>query len=237
MTSVMGLNHITCGILKRKREAGYLANTHVYTQKEEIVNAITHGVGVILSIAGLVLLIIYSAQQDSAWYVVSATIYGVSMLLLYASSTLVHSFPEGKLKDLFEIFDHSAIYIFIAGTYTPIMLLVVKGVLGWSLLGIVWGVAVVGVVFKAFFVKRFLYLSTILYIVMGWLIVIAWEPLTATLPTGGIQLLLVGGLLYTFGAIFYVWRAFPFHHAVWHIFVLAGSVAHFFTVLLYVIPL
>ena len=150
------------------------------------------------------------------------------MLLLYASSTLVHSFPEGKVKDLFEIFDHSAIYIFIAGTYTPIMLLVVKGVLGWTLLGIVWGVAVAGVVFKAFFVKRFLYISTILYIAMGWLIVIAWGPLTATLSAGGVQLLVVGGLLYTFGAVFYVWRAFPFHHAVWHIFVLAGSVAHFF---------
>lgn len=214
-----------------------MANTHVYTRKEELVNAITHGVGVLLSIAALVLLIIYAAKQDSAWYVVSATIYGVSMLLLYSASTLVHSFPEGKVKDLFEIFDHSAIYIFIAGTYTPIMLLVVKGVLGWTLLGTVWGIAVVGVVFKAFFVKRFLYLSTILYIVMGWLIIIVWEPLTDTLPVSGIQLLITGGLLYTFGAIFYVWRAFPFHHAVWHIFVLAGSVAHFFAVLLYVIPL
>lgn len=214
-----------------------MANTHVYTRKEELVNAITHGVGVLLSIAALVLLIIYAAKQDSAWYVVSATIYGVSMLLLYSASTLVHSFPEGKVKDLFEIFDHSAIYIFIAGTYTPIMLLVVKGVLGWTLLGTVWGIAVVGVVFKAFFVKRFLYLSTILYIAMGWLIMIVWEPLTGTLPVSGIQLLITGGLLYTFGAIFYVWRAFPFHHAVWHIFVLAGSVAHFFAVLLYVIPL
>ena len=220
-----------------KKEAICLATTHVYSRKEEIANAITHGIGVLLSIAALVLLIIYAAQQGSAWDVVSATIYGVSMLLLYASSTLVHSFPEGKVKDLFEIFDHSAIYIFIAGTYTPIMLLVIKGAMGWTLLGIVWGVAVVGVVFKAFFVKRFLYMSTILYIAMGWLIVIAWKPLAATLPIGGVQLLVAGGLLYTFGAIFYVWRAFPFHHAVWHIFVLAGSVAHFFAVLLYVIPL
>jgi hemolysin III len=220
-----------------KKEDVWLANTHIYTRKEEIVNAITHGIGVLLSIAALVFLIIYAAKQGSAWDVVSATIYGVSMLLLYASSTLVHSFPEGKVKDLFEIFDHSAIYIFIAGTYTPIMLLVIKGVLGWTLLGIVWGVAVVGVVFKAFFVKRFLYMSTILYIAMGWLIVIAWKPLTAALPIGGVQLLVAGGLLYTFGAIFYVWRAFPFHHAVWHIFVLAGSIAHFFAVLFYVIPL
>lgn len=213
-----------------------MANTHVYTRKEELVNALTHGLGVLLSIVALVLLIIFSAQQESAWHVVSATIYGVSMLLLYAASTLVHSFPEGKLKDLFEIFDHSAIYLFIAGTYTPIMLLVVKGGLGWTLLSIVWVIAIAGVVFKAFFVKRFLYLSTILYVAMGWLIVLAWGPLTAALPAVGIQLLVIGGLLYTFGAIFYVWRGFPFHHAVWHLFVLAASVVHFCAILLYIIP-
>ena len=156
-----------------------MANTHVYTKKEEVVNAITHGVGVLLSIAALVFLIIFSVQKGSAWHVVISVIYGVSMLLLYVSSTLVHSFPAGKTKDLFEIFDHSAIYLFIAGTYTPIMLLVIQGTLGWTLLGIVWGVAVIGVVFKAFFVKKFLFLSTILYIAMGWLIVIAWGPLSA----------------------------------------------------------
>ncbi|KQU25242.1 hemolysin III family protein [Peribacillus butanolivorans] len=214
-----------------------MANTHVYTKKEEVVNAITHGVGVLLSIAALVFLIIFSVQKGSAWHVVISVIYGVSMLLLYVSSTLVHSFPAGKTKDLFEIFDHSAIYLFIAGTYTPIMLLVIQGTLGWTLLGIVWGVAVIGVVFKAFFVKKFLFLSTILYIAMGWLIVIAWGPLSAAMPSTGIQLLVAGGLLYTFGAVFYVWRGFPYHHAVWHLFVLAGSVAHFFAVLFYIIPL
>lgn len=215
----------------------YMANTHVYTKKEEVFNAITHGIGVLLSIVALVFLIIYSAQQGSASLMVISIIYGISMLLLYVASTLVHSFPEGKAKDLFEIFDHSAIYIFIAGTYTPIMLLVIKGTLGWSLLGVVWGVAVIGVIFKAFFVKRFLYLSTVLYIAMGWMIVLAWGPLTTTMPAAGIQLLIAGGLLYTFGAIFYVWRGFPYHHAVWHLFVLAGSVAHFFVVLFYIIPL
>ena len=215
----------------------YMANTHVYTKKEEVFNAITHGIGVLLSIVALVFLIIYSAQQGSASLMVISIIYGISMLLLYVASTLVHSFPEGKAKDLFEIFDHSAIYIFIAGTYTPIMLLVIKGTLGWSLLGVVWGVAVIGVIFKAFFVKKFLYLSTVLYIAMGWLIVLAWGPLTTTMPAAGIQLLIAGGLLYTFGAIFYVWRGFPYHHAVWHLFVLAGSVAHFFVVLFYIIPL
>ncbi|MGE7768389.1 PAQR family membrane homeostasis protein TrhA [Peribacillus sp. NPDC096540] len=214
-----------------------MANTHVYTKKEEVVNAITHGVGVLLSIAALVFLIIFSVQKGSAWHVVISVIYGVSMLLLYVSSTLVHSFPAGKTKDIFEIFDHSAIYLFIAGTYTPIMLLVIQGTLGWTLLGIVWGVAIIGVVFKAFFVKKFLFLSTILYIAMGWMIVIVWGPLSAAMPSTGIQLLVAGGLLYTFGAVFYVWRGFPFHHAVWHLFVLAGSVAHFFAVLFYIIPL
>lgn len=213
-----------------------MANTHVYTRKEEVVNAITHGVGVLLSIAALVFLIIFSAQTGSPWNVVISVIYGVSMLLLYVSSTLVHSFPEGKTKDIFEIFDHSAIYIFIAGTYTPIMLLVIKGSLGWTLLGIIWGVAIIGVVFKAFYVKKFLFLSTILYIAMGWMIVIVWGPLTATMPAAGIQLLIAGGLLYTFGAIFYVWRGFPFHHAVWHVFVLGGTATHFFAVLIYILP-
>ena len=214
-----------------------MKDTHVYTKKEEVVNAITHGIGVLLSITALVFLVINAVQNGSAWHVVTFTIYGVSMLLLYLSSTLVHSFPEGKLKDLFEIFDHSAIYLFIAGTYTPFTLIVINGALGWTLLGIVWGIAIAGIVFKSFFAKKFMYISTVLYVVMGWLIVIGWQPLTATLPTAGIVLLVAGGLLYTIGAIFYVWRGFTFHHAVWHLFVLAGSVTHFFSVLFYVTPI
>ncbi|PLT28519.1 PAQR family membrane homeostasis protein TrhA [Peribacillus deserti] len=214
-----------------------MAETHVFSKKEELVNAITHGIGVILSIAALVFLIIFSVNEGTVWHLISFIIFGVTMLLLYISSTLVHSFPPGRAKDIFEIFDHSAIYLFIAGTYTPFTLIVIKGVLGWSLLSIVWGIAVIGVVFKSYFVKKFLFLSTILYIVMGWLIVIAWGPLTAALPGGGIQLLVAGGILYTIGAVFYVWRGFPFHHAVWHIFVLLGTAAHFFAVLFYVLPI
>ena len=214
-----------------------MKDTHVYTKKEEVVNAITHGIGVLLSITALVFLVMFAVQNGSTWHVVTFTIYGVSMLLLYLSSTLVHSFPEGKLKDLFEIFDHSAIYLFIAGTYTPFTLIVINGALGWTLLGIVWGIAIAGIVFKSFFVKKFLYISTVLYVVMGWLIVIGWNPLVNTLPTAGITLLVVGGLLYTIGAIFYVWRGFIFHHAVWHLFVLAGSVTHFFAILFYVTPI
>lgn len=213
-----------------------MANTHTYDRREEIANAITHGIGTLLSVAGLVLLIVFSSLKGTAWHVVSFTIYGVSMLLLYLCSTLVHSLKQGKAKDLFEIFDHSSIYIYIAGTYTPFMLVAVRGTLGWTLFGIVWGIALFGVVFKAFFVKRFLFMSTIFYLIMGWLIVIAWGPLTAAVPYNGIVLLVVGGILYSLGTVFYVWRGFQYHHAIWHLFVLAGSITHFFAILLYLLP-
>jgi hemolysin III len=212
-----------------------MANTHVYSRKEEIANAITHGLGTLLSIAGLVILIVFASLKGTAWHVVSFTIFGVTMLLLYTASTLVHSFPEGKVKDLFETFDHSCIYLFIAGTYTPILLVTLRSPLGWTLFGIVWGLAVAGVVFKAFFTKKFLVLSTLFYVMMGWLIVFAWHPLQALLMPGGIRLLIIGGLLYTVGSMFYIWRGFPYHHAVWHLFVVAGSVMHFFAILLYVL--
>ncbi|MGG4553774.1 PAQR family membrane homeostasis protein TrhA [Paenibacillus humicus] len=213
-----------------------MANTHTYPRREEIANAITHGIGSVLSVAALVLLIVFSSLKGTAWHVVSFTIYGVTMLLLYVCSTLVHSFKEGKVKDLFEFFDHSSIYLYIAGTYTPFLLVAIRGPLGWSLFGVIWGIALLGVLFKAFFVKRFLFMSTFFYLIMGWLIVIAWGPLTAAVPSQGIVLLVAGGVLYSLGTIFYVWRAFPYHHAIWHLFVLGGSVTHFFAILLYLLP-
>ncbi|MUG43416.1 PAQR family membrane homeostasis protein TrhA [Paenibacillus woosongensis] len=213
-----------------------MANTHTYPRREEIANAITHGIGSVLSVAALVLLIVFSSLKGTAWHVVSFTIYGITMLLLYVCSTLVHSFKEGKVKDLFEFFDHSSIYLYIAGTYTPFLLVAIRGPLGWSLFGVIWGIAILGVLFKAFFVKRFLFMSTFFYLIMGWLIVIAWGPLTAAVPSEGIVLLVAGGILYSLGTIFYVWRAFPYHHAIWHLFVLGGSVTHFFAILLYLLP-
>ncbi len=213
-----------------------MADTHTYTRREEVANAITHGIGAVLSMAALVILIVFASLKGTPWHIVSFTIFGSTMLILYSCSTLVHSFRDGKVKDLFEIFDHSAIYLFIAGTYTPFMLLAVKGVLGWSIFFTVWAMAILGCAFKAFFTKRFLFMSTIFYVLMGWLIVIAWGPLTASIATGGIVLLAAGGILYTLGTVFYVWRGFPFHHAVWHLFVLAGSVLHFFAVLFYLLP-
>lgn len=214
-----------------------MANTHTYTRREEVANAITHGIGTVLSVAALVLLVVFASLKGTAWHVVSFSIYGTTMLLLYLNSTLVHSLKEGKAKDLFEFFDHSSIYLFIAGTYTPFLLVALRGTLGWSLFGVIWGIAVFGVFFKAFFVKKFLFMSTIFYIAMGWLIVIAWNPLSAVVATGGMVLLTVGGVLYTLGTIFYVWRGFPYHHAIWHVFVLAGSVTHFFAILIYVLPI
>lgn len=208
-----------------------MSNTHIFTKREEIANAIIHGIGALLSVAALVILIVFSAMQGTAWHIVSFTLFGATMVILYVSSTLVHGFPAGRAKDVFEVLDHSSIYFFIAGTYTPFLFIAVKGPLGWTLFGVVWGIAIAGTVFKAFFVKRFLHTSTLLYVVMGWLLVFAWNPLLTNVSTEGLVLLAVGGVLYTFGAVFYVWRGFTYHHAVWHVFVLAASILHFFAVL------
>ncbi|SFE79122.1 PAQR family membrane homeostasis protein TrhA [Alteribacillus iranensis] len=210
---------------------------HAFTRKEEMVNAATHAVGVILSIVGLILLLTISHLQATSLHTLSMSVYGGSMLLLYTSSTLLHSLKDGKLKNIFEICDHASIYLFIAGTYTPFLFHVLEGTLSWVLFVVVWMMALVGVIFKAFFVKKFRVLSTLFYVLMGWVIVIAWQPLTASLPSGGVTLLVSGGLMYTFGTIFYVWRHFPYHHAVWHIFVLGGSILHFLAIFFYVLPM
>jgi len=208
-----------------------MANTHVFSKGEEIANSITHGIGALLSIPALVLLVVLSARYGNAWHIVSFTVFGVTMLLVYFSSTFVHALPQGNAKNLFEVFDHSSIYLFIAGTYTPFLFIAVKGWLGWTLFGIVWGIAAGGTVFKCFFANRFLFISTVLYVVMGWLIVFAWNPLVMNLDSISLWLLVAGGVLYTVGAVFYVWRGFKYHHAIWHLFVLGGTNAHFFSVL------
>ncbi|KZE63791.1 hemolysin D [Fictibacillus phosphorivorans] len=210
--------------------------THVFSKREEIANAITHGLGVLLSVAVTSILLVFAVWKGTAVHIVSFAVFGGTMLALYTASTLVHAFPKGRVKDLFEIMDHAAIYLFIAGTYTPIVLIVVGGALGWTLFGVVWGLAISGVVFKVFFTKKFVVLSTLGYVAMGWLITFAFQDITANMPPAGIQLLVAGGIIYTLGSIFYVWRSFPFHHAVWHLFVLAGSVMHFL-MMFYVLPL
>ncbi|WP_182199872.1 PAQR family membrane homeostasis protein TrhA [Paraliobacillus salinarum] len=214
-----------------------MSETHRFSKGEEIANSITHGIGILISVTALVLLIVYSSLYGNAWHIVSFTLFGTTMVLLYTSSTLLHSLPEGKAKNVFEILDHSSIYFFIAGTYTPFLFVVVQGAAGWTLFGIVWGIAIGGTIFKIFFVKRFVFVSTLLYIVMGWLIIFTWGSLSERLPDTGIALLVTGGILYTVGAIFYIWRWFKFHHALWHLFVLAGTILHFFCVIMYVLPI
>jgi hemolysin III len=211
--------------------------THVFSKREEIANAVTHGIGALLSIAGLIFLLLSAATQGTVPHMVSATVFGSTMLLLYFSSTMAHALPRGKVKDLFEIFDHASIYLFIAGSYTPFLLLVMEGALSWTLFGIVWGIAAIGIVFKAFFTKKFLITSTLLYVLMGWIVVFGWNQLVTNLHPTGLILLVAGGLFYTVGCIFYVWRGFPYHHLVWHLFVIGGSICHYFCVLFYVLPI
>ncbi|WJY28231.1 MULTISPECIES: PAQR family membrane homeostasis protein TrhA [Sporosarcina] len=200
--------------------------------REELWNALTHGLGVLLSIPALVLLILKGIRQESTLALVSYTVFGISMLFLYLMSTLLHSMPE-RHKRLFAILDHSAIYLLIAGTYTPFVLVGIGGGLGWTLFCIVWGLTLFGTVFKIFFIHRFEIVSLLLYIIMGWLIIVGLKPLYASLSGPGISLLVAGGILYTAGAFVYAWRKLPYNHAIWHLFVLAGSASMYFSVILY----
>ncbi|AEI41609.1 PAQR family membrane homeostasis protein TrhA [Paenibacillus mucilaginosus] len=202
--------------------------------RQERANAISHGVGILLSIAGLVLLILQAVQTGNVWHIASFTVFGLSLILLYTASTLLHSARREPWVSFFEVLDHSAIYVLIAGTYTPYLLVTIRGPLGWSLFGTVWGMALLGIIFKFFFVKKFNFLSTLFYIGMGWMIIFAFEPLQQQLSAPGVMWLVIGGVLYTFGTVFYLWRRLPYHHMIWHLFVLAGSVCHFISVYLYV---
>ena len=204
---------------------------------EEVMNAVTHGIGTLLAVAGLVLLTVFAYLYGDIWHIVSFSIYGTTLVLLYLASTLYHSFTNERLKYIFKILDHSAIYLLIAGTYTPFTLVPLHGVLGWTVFGFVWGLAVLGIVLKVFFVGRFKMISTLCYILMGWFIVIAIKPLIATVAPLGIMWLVIGGLFYTLGTVFYLWQRLPYNHAIWHLFVLAGSISHFIAVFFYVLPI
>ena len=203
---------------------------------EEIANAITHGVGLLLSVAGFVVLLVLAAMRGTAWHIVACSIYGVTLICLYTASTLYHAVISPGIKGSLRILDHAAIYLLIAGTYTPFLLVSLRGPWGWSLFGVIWGLALVGVIFKFWFVERFGILSTAVYLAMGWLVVIAAKPVIAHVPFTALIWLLAGGLAYTAGVIFYACRRIPYSHAIWHIFVLAGSICHYFAVLRTVIP-
>lgn len=203
---------------------------------EEIANAITHGIGLLLSIAGFVVLLVLAALRGTAWHIVACSIYGATLICLYAASTLYHAVISPRVKRALRIFDHSAIYLLISGTYTPFLLVSLRGPWGWSLFGVIWGLALVGVLFKFWFVERFAILSTAVYIAMGWLVVIAAKPVITHLSLTAIIWLLAGGLAYTGGVIFFAAKRIPYSHAIWHLFVLAGSICHYFAVLSTVIP-
>lgn len=213
-----------------------MSSPKAYTVMEEVAHALTHGVGAVLSIVALVVMLVWAAAYGDAWHVVAASIYGASLILLYTASTLYHAFPWPRIKAVFQQLDHAAIYVLIAGTYTPFALINLRGVWGWSLLGVVWGIALVGVVLELAMAKRVKWLSLSLYLGLGWMALIVIKPMIDTVDTGGLLLLVAGGLAYTLGVIFYVWKSLPYHHAIWHVFVLAGSLFHFFSIFYYVLP-
>jgi hemolysin III len=206
-------------------------STADYTPEEELANSLTHGLGFLLSIVGLVVLVTFAALRSDAWAVTACAIFGASLVLLYASSTLYHSLQASRPKHVARVIDHVAIFLLIAGTYTPFMLVNLRGPWGWSLFGVVWALAVAGTTLKVFFTGRFRVLSTLIYLFMGWIVLVAIKPLVQALPRGSLIMLFAGGLAYSLGTVFYLWKRLPYHHAVWHLFVLAGSVCHFFAVL------
>jgi len=212
-------------------EAGF------YSVREEIAHSAIHGVGILLSIAGLVALVLVARRTGDPWHLVACVIYGLTLILLYLASTLYHSIPLARAKRVLRVLDHSAIYLLIAGTYTPFTLISLRGGWGWTLFGLVWGMAILGITLEIAAIGRFRWLSMALYLGMGWLVLIALQPLRLAVSPGGVTLLFLGGIAYTLGTLFYGWRRLPYHHAVWHAFVLAGSVLHFFAVFLYVVPL
>jgi hemolysin III len=200
---------------------------------EEIANSIIHGIGAGLSIAGLVLLIVFASSYGDVWRIVSFSIFGTTLILLYLSSTLYHSFTGPRIKFIFRIMDHVSIYLLIAGTYTPIVLVGIQGAWGWTLFGIIWGLAILGIVLKICFMGRFSVLSSIFYLLMGWMVVIAINPMITMLPSGFIVWIVIGGLSYTIGIIFFAVDKIPYNHVIWHLFVLGGSISHFFGMFFY----
>jgi hemolysin III len=207
-----------------------------YSIGEEIGNAVSHGIGALLAVAGLVVMVVYAALYGTAWHVVSTAIYGATLVLLYLASTLYHGLTHARAKRIFKILDHAGVYLLIAGTYTPFTLVTLRGAWGWSLFGTVWGLALLGIVFEAFWVYRPKWASVVVYVAMGWIIVIAARPLFASLPAPALWLLFAGGLSYTGGTAFYVLKRVRYMHMVWHLWVLGGSICHFLAVIFYVIP-
>ncbi|MEE1218840.1 MAG: hemolysin III family protein [Ruminococcus sp.] len=209
-----------------------MSNKRKYTLGEEIFNSVSHGIGAGLSIAGTVILIVVSAIYGNAWAVTSSAIYGASLIILYTMSTLYHSLTNKKAKAFFRIMDHNTIFLLIAGTYTPITLYILGGTIGWILFGIVWGAAVIGITFNSISLEKARIPSIFCYVATGWVIIFAIKPLVAKIPFISSLFLIIGGAFYTLGIIFYIIKKVKYFHSVWHLFTVAGSVFHYFSILI-----
>ncbi len=207
-----------------------------YSLGEEIANSVSHGVGALLAIAGLAVLTVLASARGDAWHVVGCSVFGATLIFLYTASTLYHSIPSPRAKGVLRALDHVAIFVLIAGTYTPFTLVNLRGPWGWTLLAVIWGLAALGIVSRLTFLRRWPAVSVVLYVAMGWAVVVAARPLAERVTPTGLVLLAAGGVAYTAGLAFYGWRRLPYNHAVWHGFVLAGSACHFFAVMVSVLP-
>jgi len=208
-----------------------------YEPKEEKLNIISHAIGFFLSVIALILLVVYSSKYGSNLHIVSLSIYGASLIVLYAASTFYHYVQSPKLRHRLNIFDHASIYVLIAGTYTPFTLVVLDGWIGWTIFGLSWGLAITGIILKLFYTGKYDKLSTFAYVLLGWLIIFAIKPLINSFPIEGLIWLLGGGIAYTLGAILYSLKKIKYNHAIFHIFVLIGSFCHFIAVFFYVLPI
>jgi len=206
-----------------------------YSRAEEIASSLSHALGIVLGIAGLAVLAAFATLHGGTSRIVSVSIYGATLILLFTASTLYHAVPNPRAKPILRVLDHSAIFLLIAGTYTPFALISLRGPWGWSLFAIVWTLAIIGIALELRHVRNRL-VAALLYLGMGWVGIVAIKPMLANIEPGGLWLLFAGGLCYTLGVPFYLWKRLPYNHALWHLFVLAGSVLQFFSVLLYVLP-
>lgn len=207
-----------------------------FSAREEVAHAVSHGIGAVLAIAALAILVAHAALRGDAWHITTSAVFGTTLILMYVASTLYHAIPFRRAKRVLRLLDHASIYLLIAGTYTPFTLGPLRGPWGWSLFALVWVGAVAGILYKCRALGRAPIASVVLYVALGWSAMLAIGPLARALPPAGLALVVGGGLCYTLGLVFFAWRSLRFHHAIWHLFVLAGSVLHFFAVLGYAIP-
>lgn len=207
----------------------------VYTGGEEIFNSVSHGVGTALSVAALVLLIVFAAIRGNGYGIASALVYGISLIIMYSMSMVYHIVQSKRAKSVLRIFDHCSIFILIAGTYTPYLLMCMDGAKRWVLFGIIWGVTVLGILINAISLEKFSKVSLVLYVLMGWAIIFSIGDIVRSIEFPGVVLLISGGIVYTVGVLFYLLKKYRYMHSVWHLFVLGGSVCHYFSILLYVI--